>query len=71
MVPPDAPHNSRAILGLIEPMGSNKIVWLDASGTRLALQTEPSINLVSGAETHLAADPAHASLFDATTERRL
>jgi len=56
---------------LIEPMGSNKIVWMDASGTRLALQTEPSVNLVSGAETPLAMDPVHASLFDATTERRL
>ena len=71
MVPPDAPHNSRATLGLIEPMGANKIVWLDVPGTRLALQTEPSVNLVSGAQAHLAADPAHASLFDATTERRL
>jgi len=52
-------------------MGANKIVWLDVSGTRLALQTEPSVNLVSGAPAHLAMDPAHASLFDATTERRL
>src|SRR4029453_16889517 len=59
MVPPDAPHNSRATLGLIEPMGSNKIVWLDASGTRLALQTEPSVTLVSGEKVHLAMDPAH------------
>jgi multiple sugar transport system ATP-binding protein len=71
MVPPEAPHNSRATLGLIEPMGANKIVWLDVPGTRLALQTEPSVNLVSGAQAHLAADPAHASLFDAATERRL
>ena len=47
-------------LGLIEPMGSNKIVWLDASGTQLAMQTEPSVDLVSGAEAHLAMDPAHA-----------
>jgi multiple sugar transport system ATP-binding protein len=71
MVPPDAPHNSRATLSLIEPMGANIIVWLDASGTRLALQTEPSVNLARGAPAHLAMDPAHASLFDATTERRL
>jgi multiple sugar transport system ATP-binding protein len=71
MVPPDALHNSRATLGLIEPMGANMIVWLDASGTRLALQTEPSVNLVSGTQAHLATNQAHASLFDATSERRL
>ena len=71
MVRPDAAHNSRATLGLIEPMGSNKIVWLDASGTRLALQTEPTVDLASGTEVHLAMDAVHASLFDATTERRL
>jgi multiple sugar transport system ATP-binding protein len=71
MVPPDAPHNSRATLGIIEPMGANIIVWLDASGTRLAVQTEPSVNLVSGAPAHLKMDPARASLFDAKTERRL
>jgi multiple sugar transport system ATP-binding protein len=71
MVPPEAPHNSRATLGLIEPMGANKIFWLDASGTRLALQTDPSVNPPGGGETHLAMDPAHASVFDAATERRL
>jgi multiple sugar transport system ATP-binding protein len=71
IVTPDAPHNTRATLGLIEPMGANKIVWLDASGTRLALQTDPSVDLTIGAQAHLAMAPVHASLFDATTERRL
>jgi multiple sugar transport system ATP-binding protein len=71
LVPPDAPHNAQATLGLIEPMGAIKIVWLDASGTRLALQTEPSVDLESGVQAHLATDATHASLFDATTERRL
>jgi multiple sugar transport system ATP-binding protein len=71
LVSPDAPHNAEATLGMIEPMGANKIVWLDAPGTKLALQTEPSLNLASGTEVHLAMEPAHASLFDATTERRL
>jgi multiple sugar transport system ATP-binding protein len=71
IVPLGAPYNSRATLGLVEPMGANKIVWLDASGTRLALQTETSVDLAKGAQAHLAMDPTHASLFDATTERRL
>ena len=71
IVAPDAPRNAQATLGLIEPMGAYKIAWLDASGTPLALQVEPATALVTGTLTHLALDPAHVSLFDATSENRL
>jgi hypothetical protein len=52
-------------------MGAYKIAWLDASGTPLALQVEPATALLTGTLTHLAMDPAHVSLFDATSENRL
>jgi multiple sugar transport system ATP-binding protein len=71
IVAPDAPRNAQATLGLIEPMGAYKIAWLDASGTPLALQVEPATALLTGTLTHLAMDPAHVSLFDATSENRL
>ena len=71
IVAPDAPRNAQATLGLIEPMGAYKIAWLDASGTPLALQVEPATALVTGTLTHLTLDPAHVSLFDATSENRL
>ena len=71
LVDPQAPRNAQATVGLIEPMGANKIAWLDAQGTQLALQTDPSAQLVSDTLAHLAMDAAHVSLFDASTEIRL
>jgi multiple sugar transport system ATP-binding protein len=71
-VAPEAPHNNaQATVGLIEPMGANKIAWLDAQGTPLAMQVDPQAELTSGAAVGLALDPKHVSLFDAASERRL
>jgi len=71
-VAPDAPNpNARATVGLIEPMGAYKVGWLDAQGTPLAIQVEPQIKLTSGSQISLAMEPAHVSLFDASSERRL
>jgi multiple sugar transport system ATP-binding protein len=70
-VGPDLPHHAQATLGLIEPMGAIKIAWLDAQGTPLAIQVEPTAALTTGAAVGLALDTRHVSLFDATSERRL
>jgi multiple sugar transport system ATP-binding protein len=67
----DAVHNAQATVGLIEPMGANKIAWLDAQGTPLAMQVDPQVELISGASLGLALDTKHVSLFDAASERRL
>ncbi len=66
-----APHNARATASLIEPMGANKIAWLDAQGTSLALQVEPMVDIAIGTPLTLALETAHVSLFDATSESRL
>ena len=71
LVGQDAPCNARATIGLVELMGAYKVAWLDAQGTPLALQAEPTARLVAGAQAHLAIDPVHLSLFDAATENRL
>ena len=70
-VGPDAPNNGQASIGLIEPMGANKIAWLDAQGTPLAMQVEPMASLATGEPIHLALDTAQLSLFDAASENRL
>jgi multiple sugar transport system ATP-binding protein len=67
----DAAHNAQATVGLIEPMGANKIAWLDAQGTPLAMQVDPQVELIIGATLGLALDTKHVSLFDAASERRL
>jgi len=71
MVGQDAPCNARATIGLVELMGAYKVAWLDAQGTALALQVEPTAKLAAGAQAYLAMDPEHVSLFDAATENRL
>jgi multiple sugar transport system ATP-binding protein len=68
---PDAPHNAQATVGLIEPMGANKIAWLDAQGVPLAMQVDPQAVLATGAPLNLALETRHVSLFDATSECRL
>ena len=52
-------------------MGANKIAWLDAQGTPLAMQVEPMASLATGEPIHLALDTAQLSLFDAASENRL
>jgi multiple sugar transport system ATP-binding protein len=62
----------RATVSLVEPMGSSQIVWLDAQGVSLAVETDSAF--VPPAEHaaldfRLAADKL--SLFDAATQLRL
>ncbi len=67
----DAPPNAHATVGLIEPMGANKIAWLDAQGVPLAMQVDPQAVLTTGTPVGLVLDSKHVSLFDASSERRL
>jgi multiple sugar transport system ATP-binding protein len=71
LVAEDAPRNAQASIGLVEPMGANKIAWLDAQGTSLALQVEPMAKLVSDTQAFVVMESAHMSLFDAASENRL
>ena len=71
LVNAEAPHNAQAAVGLIEPMGANKIAWLDAQGTPLAMQVDPQAELVEGAQVALTLEAKHVSLFDAASELRL
>jgi multiple sugar transport system ATP-binding protein len=70
-VGPEAARNAQATVGLIEPMGANKIAWLDAQGTPLAMQVDPQVVMTTGDAVGLALDAKHVSLFDAASERRL
>ena len=71
LVNAEAPHNAQATVGLIEPMGANKIAWLDAQGTSLAMQVDPQAELVEGTRVALTLETKHVSLFDAASELRL
>ncbi len=67
----ETPHHTKGTVGLIEPMGANKIAWVNAQGTSLAIQVEPMAPLSTGEVAHLALDAGQLSLFDASSELRL
>jgi multiple sugar transport system ATP-binding protein len=69
---PDSVPAGRAVVSLVEPMGSSQIVWLDAHGVSLAVETDSAFAPPAehaALDFRLAADKL--SLFDAATQLRL
>ena len=66
-----APAAGRAQLVLVEPMGSNQIVWLDAAGSSLAVERDSGPAPEVGATLSVALAADCVSLFDAQTQQRL
>ncbi|MBC7992542.1 MAG: ABC transporter ATP-binding protein [Rhizobacter sp.] len=60
-----------AVVSLVEPMGSNQVVWLDAQGVSLAVDADAQFTPALDRRTGFAIDPAHVSLFDRQTQMRL
>jgi multiple sugar transport system ATP-binding protein len=60
-----------AVVSLVEPMGSNQVVWLDAQGVSLAVDADAQFTTALDRRTGFAIDPAHVSLFDRQTQMRL
>jgi len=60
-----------ATVALVEPMGSNQVVWLDAQGVSLAVDADAQFVAAPDARIGFAIDPAHVSLFDLQTQLRL
>jgi multiple sugar transport system ATP-binding protein len=56
---------------LIEPLGSETLIWCDSDAGRLCLRLRPEEAASLPDPLHLALDPARLSLFDAATTRRL
>ncbi|ACB36575.1 ABC transporter-related protein [Leptothrix cholodnii SP-6] len=70
-----APNDERAVararVSLVEPMGANQVVWLDAAGVSLSVNLEATALPVEGSEIGLAVDASGLSLFDADSQQRL
>ena len=67
----DAAAAGRARVTLVEPMGSNHVIWLDASGTPIALERTAGDAPAVGEPLGFALRPQGLSLFDAKTQMRL
>ncbi len=55
----------------IEPMGADTLGWFTLGGHRISARLQPQRARSVSGPVRLALDLQHASLFDATTERRL
>jgi multiple sugar transport system ATP-binding protein len=56
---------------VVEPMGNQRVVWLEALGTTLAALIEGARSVRPGDTVRLAIDQEHVSVFDARTGERL
>ena len=70
-----SPHGTElagsAIVSLVEPMGSNQVVWLDAQGVSLAVDADAQFTPALDNRIGFTIAPAHVSLFDLQTQQRL
>jgi multiple sugar transport system ATP-binding protein len=61
----------RAIVSLVEPMGASQIVWLDAQGVSMAVETDSAFSPAPDQALDFRVAPGKLSLFDAATQERL
>ena len=70
-----SPHGTQlagsAIVSLVEPMGSNQVVWLDAQGVSLAVDADAQFTPALDHKIGFTIAPAHVSLFDLQTQLRV
>ena len=58
-------------IDIVEPMGSDTLVWVDFAGQTVRVRAEGQSGLKSGDKLHIGFDAARMHLFDKTTEIRL
>ncbi len=66
-----APVQSQATVDLVEPMGSDTLVYAEMGGEVLRVRMDGQARVKRGDVLPVGIDPARASLFDAKTELRL
>ena len=69
--PQGTEHAGQATVALVEPMGANQVVWLDAQGVSLAVEADAQFAPAPDRRTGFAIDAAHVSLFDLASQQRL
>ncbi len=67
----EAPVLAEVDVELVEPMGSDTLVWAQAAGKPFRIRMDGQARVHPGDTLTIGLDPARASLFDAKTEERL
>jgi len=66
-----ATYTGTAEIDIVEPMGSDTLVWVNFAGQSVRVRTEGQSGLKSGDTLTIGFDAARLHLFDVTTEIRL
>ncbi|CAN7161455.1 ABC transporter ATP-binding protein [Rhizobacter sp. LjRoot28] len=61
----------RATVSLVEPMGADQVVWLDAQGVSMAAHLDAAARLDEGSTVGVGVDAGTVSLFDPVSQQRL
>ncbi|HEX6704398.1 MAG TPA: ABC transporter ATP-binding protein [Albitalea sp.] len=69
--PQGRPRAGSATLALVEPMGSNQVVWLREQGVSLAVEADAQFTPVLEDRIDFAIDAAQVSLFGLHSQQRL
>ncbi|UVK40450.1 ABC transporter ATP-binding protein [Mesorhizobium sp. AR10] len=65
------PFSTDGTVEIVEPMGSDTLVWTKLGGHNLSFRVEAEKTLHNGDPIRIGFDPARASLFDAATGNRI
>ncbi|WP_420012656.1 ABC transporter ATP-binding protein [Tateyamaria sp.] len=64
-------YSGSAEIDIVEPMGSDTLVWINFAGQSVRVRTEGQSGLTSGDTLAIGFDASRLHLFDTTTELRL
>ncbi len=67
----DTTFSGTAEIDIVEPMGSDTLVWIDFAGQSVRVRTEGQSGLKSGEALNIGFDASRLHLFDMKTETRL
>ena len=66
-----APYQTEVTVDLVEPMGSDTLVYCDFAGQEFRLRMDGQAEVHEGDRLRIGIDPARASIFDRSSEERL
>ncbi len=65
------PFKAEAVVDLVEPMGSDTLVWVTLGGRDFRVRMDGQASVRRGDTIQIGFDPSRASIFDKTSELRL
>jgi len=66
-----APVQTSAVVDIVEPMGSDTLVWAQFAGNAFRIRMDGQARVTAGETMPIGLDPSRSSLFDKATEERL